>query len=94
MVEIHEPVRLLFVIETTAEIMLKLMDRNPVIGTLVRKQWVQMAVLDPDSSRIQIFQEGRFQDYQPQTTELPKADSSTDWYRGWRENLSFASIER
>ena len=93
MVEIHEPVRLLFVIETTPEIMLKLMDGNPVIGTLVRKCWVQLAVLDPHSSRIQVFRDGRFQDYQPQTTELPKADSSTDWYRGWRESLSFASIE-
>ncbi len=93
MVEIHEPVRLLFVIETTAEIMLKMMDRNPVIGRLVRHGWVQMAVLDPHSSQIQFFRDGRFQNYQPQTTELPKASSSTDWYRGWRENLSFASIE-
>ena len=93
MVEIHEPVRLLFVIETTAEAILNLMERNPVIGTLVRHHWIQMAVLDLHSSRIQVFRKGGFQDYQPQTTELPKAESSTDWYRGWRENLSFASIE-
>ncbi len=93
MVEIHEPVRLLFVIETTAQTMYKLMERNPVIGKLVRHQWIQMALLDPHSSRLQVFRNGEFQDYQPQTSELPKADSSTDWYRGWRENLSFASIE-
>ncbi|MDB5334938.1 MAG: hypothetical protein JWN70_557 [Planctomycetaceae bacterium] len=93
MVEIHEPVRLLFVIETTAQTMYKLMERNPVIGKLVRNKWIQMALLDPHSSRMLVFRNGEFQDYQPQTSELPKADSSTDWYRGWRENLSFASIE-
>ena len=93
MVEIHEPVRLLFVIETTTVSMLKLMERNPVIGKLVRNNWIQMSLLDPHSSRIQIFRNGDFQDYQPQSSELPKADSSTDWYRGWRENLSFAAIE-
>jgi hypothetical protein len=52
-----------------------------------------MAVLDPYSSRIQVFRHGAFHDYQPQTSELPKTTSSADWYRGWRENLEFAAIE-
>lgn len=94
MVEIHEPVRLLFVIETTPAIMLQLMERNPMIGKLIRHDWIQLAVLDPHSSRIQVFRHGEFHDYQPQTSELPKASSSADWYRGWRENLEFAAIER
>jgi uncharacterized protein YbcC (UPF0753/DUF2309 family) len=93
MVEIHEPVRLLFVIETTPAVMLSLMERNPIIGNLCRNAWIQLAVLDPHSSRIQVFRHGRFQDYQPQSSELPKAPTSTDWYRGWRENLEFAAIE-
>lgn len=93
MVEIHEPVRLLFVIETTPEIMLRIMEQNAAIGRLVRHEWVQLAVLDPYSSRIQIFRNGKFQDYQPQASELPTAASSSDWYRGWRENLAFAAIE-
>ncbi len=92
MVEIHEPVRLLFVIETTPAIMLQLMERSPGIGKLCHHDWIQLAVLDPHSSRIQVFRHGKFEDYQPQTHELPKANSSTDWYRGWRENLEFAAI--
>src|SRR5437763_12110274 len=49
MVEIHEPVRLLFVIETWPETMLRLLERNPDIDRLVRNDWVRLAVLDPDS---------------------------------------------
>jgi hypothetical protein len=94
MVEIHEPVRLLFVIETTPETMLKLMDRNAGIGKLVRHGWIHMAVLSPESSDIQLFQDGEFRPYTPQTQELPMVQSSTDWYRGLRDNLEFAVIER
>jgi uncharacterized protein YbcC (UPF0753/DUF2309 family) len=94
MVEIHEPVRLLFIVETTPEAMLKIMDRNPVIGTLVRNGWVQMSVLSPDSSDIQVFHNGEFRPYTPQTQELPMVPSSTAWYQGLRDNLEFAAIER
>jgi uncharacterized protein YbcC (UPF0753/DUF2309 family) len=92
MVEIHEPVRILFVIETTPQTMLRIMEREPSIGRLVRNGWVQLATLDPDSPAIQVYRHGVFYDYQPQAEQLPQAASSVDWYRGWRENLEFASI--
>ena len=47
MVEIHEPVRMFFIIETTAEAILQIMDRNEGIGKLCRNRWVRLAVLDP-----------------------------------------------
>jgi uncharacterized protein YbcC (UPF0753/DUF2309 family) len=93
MVEIHEPVRMLFVIETRPETMFRIMDRNPGIGQLCRNGWVQLAVLSPESAEIQVFRDGAFREYPPQATHLPKAASSTDWYRGWRDHLEFAAIE-
>lgn len=92
MVEIHEPVRLLFIIENTPEVMLGIFERHPEIATVVRNGWVQLATLDPDSGSIHLFERGEFRPYQPQSSELPKAASSTDWYRGWRDNLEFAKI--
>ncbi len=92
MVEIHEPMRLLIVCETTAEIMVAIMAKNPTIGTMAAKEWVQLAVLDPSSSHVQLFCKGRFEPYRPQTQQLPVAASSTDWYRGWRDHLEFAVI--
>ncbi len=92
MVEIHEPVRLLFLIETTPEAMLQILERNPPIGTLFRNGWVQLATLDPHSSRIHLFRNGRFEVYQPETKELPTVASSVEWYRGWRDHLGFAVV--
>ncbi len=92
MVEIHDPVRLLFIIETTPETMVQIMDRNEAIGSLCRHEWVQLATLDPHSSRIHLFRNNRFEVYQPETAELPTVASSVDWYRGWRDHLGFAVV--
>jgi uncharacterized protein YbcC (UPF0753/DUF2309 family) len=92
MVEIHEPVRLLNIIETTAEIMLGIMERQPSIGELCKNGWVHVAVLHPQTRRLSLFHHGRFQDYRPQSSRLPQAASSVAWYRGWRDHLDFAAI--
>ena len=93
MVEIHEPVRCLFVIETTPEAMLKIMERNPAIGQLCRNDWVQLATLDPDSPAIHLFRQGRFEPYVPESNTLPEVASSVDWYRGWRDHLGYAVVK-
>jgi uncharacterized protein YbcC (UPF0753/DUF2309 family) len=92
MVEIHEPIRLLVVCETTPEIMTGILKTNPALGTMADKGWIQLAVLRPDSSEIFLYERGQFERYQPTSTELPVASSSVDWYRGWREHLEFAEI--
>ena len=94
MVEIHEPVRLLFIIETTPEAMLRILDRNAGIGRLCRNRWVMLTVLHPETREISVFQGGEFRGYQPQSAVIPVAASSVEWYRGWREHLEFAEIKR
>ena len=94
MVEIHEPVRSLFVIETTPEAMLRIMDRNPGIGRLCRNGWVLLAVIDPDDPRPSAYSRtGSSVLTDPRRRCLPRAASSVDWYRGWRDHLEFAEIE-
>jgi uncharacterized protein len=93
MVEIHEPVRSLFVIETTPESMLRIMERNEGIRRLCLHGWVTLTLIDPQSKAISVFRDGRFQPYAPHAQELPRAASSVDWYRGWRDHLEFAEIE-
>ncbi len=92
MVEIHEPVRLLIVIETTPEIILGMLARNPMMDQMCRNRWVQVAVLDPYSSAIHVYHDGAFHEYRPEATHLPHAESSVDWYRGWRDHLEFAVL--
>ena len=93
MVEIHEPVRILFVVETTPEILSAILDREEALGLLVRNGWVQIATLDPDGPAIRRYRDGRFEPYEPGRVELPVSPSSAAWYRGWRDHLGPCLVE-
>ncbi len=92
MVELHEPVRLLLIIETTPEIISRLASENPAIGRLVKNRWVQLSLLDPDSSQIQVYQNGVFSPYEPESEDLAIVPSSIEWYRGRRAHLPCARV--
>lgn len=92
MIEIHEPMRILFIIETTPAAMLKVIERNPLIQQLVANRWVQLATLSPHSANIQVYEGGLFKTYRYQDGAIPQVSSSPEWYRGWRDHLGYASI--
>lgn len=92
MIEIHEPMRSLFVVETTPEAMLALIAGDKSINRLVRNAWVQLATLDPETPTIHVFRDGVFERYEPGADDLPIVPTSLAWYRGWREHLGYASI--
>ena len=91
-VEIHEPVRLLMIIETTPDGIRRIMSRSQVVSNIIKNGWVQLALLDADSNRILVYRDEEFHVYEPSISDLPKAPTSADWYRGWREHLGFAQI--
>ncbi len=92
MVEIHEPVRLLMVVETTPAALLQIMEQHEDIGRLCRGQWLQLATIDPATAEICLFHRGVFERYRPQNGKLPVVRSSVEWYRGWRGHLGFATV--
>lgn len=92
MVEIHEPMRIMFIIQTTPEKMQRIIEENPVIATHVKGNWVHIALVDPKTSKIHRYVNGEFQLYTPESSELPRVGSSIEWYRGQRNSLGFASI--
>ncbi|WP_232536226.1 DUF2309 domain-containing protein [Lacipirellula parvula] len=93
MIEIHEPLRILFVIETTPAALERIMTANPTIARLCRNEWVQLATLSPENATIHLFSNGRFERYVTESDQLPEAAASIDWYRGWRDHLGYASIK-
>jgi uncharacterized protein YbcC (UPF0753/DUF2309 family) len=92
MVEIHEPVRLLVVLETWPHVIEAILARRPPLAKLVRNEWVRLALLDPDSAAVRVYQSGQFELYEPEAVRLPRAPTSADWYRGWRDHLEFAEV--
>ncbi len=92
-VEIHEPMRCLFVIESTPEAMENIMARDAVVRRILRNNWAQLALLDPHSAEIHWYRKGEFRIYHPESLRLGIAPTSLSWYQGHREHLEFALIE-
>ncbi len=92
MVEIHEPLRILFLIETTPDAMLSIIERNEGIAKLCRGGWSHLAVIDTETSQIQVFRDGIFEPFNPDDSQLAQVSSSLDCYQGQRDHLPFYSI--
>ena len=92
MVELHEPVRLLVVVEATPERLLWVAQDRPVVGQLVGNEWVQLASCHPDSGELTVFHQGKFVPYQPEATGFPIASRSGEVFMGTRNNLGCAHI--
>ncbi len=92
MIEIHEPMRLLLIVETTPDRLLLAASAHPGVKRLVEHAWLRVATLDPGSDRVHVLEGGRFVLYRPSGAELPVAPSSTAHYRGQRDHLPVARI--
>jgi uncharacterized protein len=92
--DIHEPMRLLFVIETTPESILSIMGRNATIGKILGNGWAQLAVLNPQTNELSYYEDGRFRLVPKVNEKLPDVEHSIDWYGGKRGHLEFAVIRK
>lgn len=94
MVEIHEPVRLLLVIECRPEALRRVLARDATFRRLLAGRWLYVATLDPDGSTLhEIDSEGVARPYQPETTHLEVTTNSLAWTRGRRDHLPPAWLE-
>jgi uncharacterized protein YbcC (UPF0753/DUF2309 family) len=93
-VEIHEPVRILFVVETTPTRLMPVIHANAELAEFVENRWIRLSTLDPDDGHVEVYRgEGMWERLESDEEALPVAASSTDWYEGRREHLPLARIE-
>lgn len=88
MVEIHEPMRLLAVIESTPEILGGILARQPMLREIVGNGWVTVVAIDPESGEAALYRPGiGFRPWVSRGVELPVMSSSAAWYAGQTDFL-------
>lgn len=93
MVELHEPVRILFVVETTPDNLAQVMGANAELKRLLENRWIRMATIDSASDQIHVYRGGRFEEFHEGLERLPVALSSHEWYAGKLHHLPMAWIQ-
>jgi uncharacterized protein YbcC (UPF0753/DUF2309 family) len=93
MVEIHEPVRMLFVIETTPQRLMNAVNANASLKQMAENRWIRVATIDPESGRVHVRRDNGFEVFDGPVERLPVAFSSTEWYGAKIQHLPMAWIQ-
>jgi uncharacterized protein YbcC (UPF0753/DUF2309 family) len=92
MVEIHEPVRLLTIVEAKISMLEKILSQEEGLADLVNNEWIQLIAWDPDGDSLAIYKNGRFHPYWSENPTIPVVRASGDFYSGKRGHLGPARV--
>jgi uncharacterized protein len=67
MIEVHDPVRLMVIVEHQPEIVLKAIQSSPEVFEWYKNEWVHIVALHPGEKQFYYFRNGAFEKYQPIT---------------------------
>lgn len=67
MIEVHDPVRLLVIVEHRPEIVLKAIQSSDEVFEWYKNEWVHIVALHPDEKQFYYFRNGAFEKYEPIT---------------------------
>jgi uncharacterized protein len=92
MVEIHEPMRLLLIVDASTDALLTVAARVAEVAELVVNEWVQLVSRDPESGAMSVFEAGAFVPYVPSGTPIEVVSRSRDWHMRSRDHLPPAIV--
>ncbi len=65
MIEVHDPVRLMLIVEHFPDVVLETIQRSPEVYEWYINEWVHLVVVDPSTKKQFSFTGGAFVDYKP-----------------------------
>lgn len=65
MIDVHDPIRILTVVENTPEFVLNVLNKYPSTFDWYRKRWMKLAVADPLTNKISVLEGEKFIPYEP-----------------------------
>lgn len=92
MVEIHEPMRLLVVVEQTPAVLTAVIERQPPLRELIDHAWIVLAACHPDSGALSRYCPRRGWLPWSGSAVLPQVARSADWFAGETDALPPALV--
>jgi uncharacterized protein len=93
MIEVHDPVRLLIVVEHFPEVVLDTVQRHEPTYEWFRNEWVHLVAIDPVSKKLYSFRNEQFAEYQPLTGFVKTVDDVLTLTEASKENIPVHLIE-
>ncbi len=92
MVEIHDPIRLMMIVEQDPEVVMNVIRSNPATYEWIKNYWVHFVVIDPSTKTFLRFKDEGFVAYQPEA-QIEHLDHLKDKLLSTKENLPVYLID-
>ncbi len=93
MIEVHDPVRLLVIVEHFPEIVLQAIQKEAPTYEWFINEWVRLVAVHPETHQLYLFAEGKFELYQPTVKQVEKAANLAAVFEENPENLPVFELE-
>lgn len=87
MIEVHDPVRLLVIVEHFPEIARYAITKNPATYEWFKNEWVKLVVVNPETKEIFKFKDEKFVPYIPVQEHVKVVKSEMEWIESSSQNL-------
>ncbi len=87
MVEVHDPVRLLMIVEHNPDVVLTTIQKNKATYDWFKNEWIHLIVIEPESRSLFHFKEGAFHLYKPVNQTLSVIDNIESLIVSHQENF-------
>jgi uncharacterized protein len=92
MIEVHDPIRLMIIVEHFPDVVLNVIKKTPEVYEWFKNEWVHLAAVNPETHEISVFKDGRFNPYQPAKPSVDTIADVTSLIEAGQENLPVYSI--
>jgi uncharacterized protein YbcC (UPF0753/DUF2309 family) len=87
MIEVHDPVRLLIIVEHFPEVVLEVIKKQSETYEWFINEWVHLIAVNPETKEFHVFKEGVFHPYQPTNMGIQVAPNRTALIEKFEENI-------
>lgn len=92
MIEVHDPIRLLMIVEHYPEVILKIIQQDLATFEWFANQWIHLIAIHPDNRELFVFSDNQFIKYEPVTNELKIINNPEAFVESHHENLPVVQL--
>lgn len=92
MIEVHDPIRLMIIVEHFPEVLLQTIMKSPETYEWFINEWVHLVAIHPETKEIYRFSEGGFNPYKTLGSKIPVINDLNTFIESTEENLPVMMI--
>jgi uncharacterized protein YbcC (UPF0753/DUF2309 family) len=87
MIEVHDPVRLIIIVEHFNHVILNILKSAPETFEWFKNEWVHLASVNPETNEISWYRDGEFHPYTPLLQSVPRVNNLNELIESEQENF-------